>query len=412
MKNLVILGAGTAGTMVANGMARRLPRGWRVTVVDPEAEHLYQPGLLFLPFGAQDESRMVRPRKRTLDPDVRWLPQSVAAIDPARRRLSLADGNGLPWDLLVIATGAHLRPEQTEGLAEAPWGESVHDFYTLPGAQALRTALSRFQGGHLVVNPVEMPIKCPVAPLEFLFLADDYFRRRGIRDDVQLTLVTPLEGAFTKPVCTRVLAYLLEEKGIRVETEFNTGRVDGAGRWLVSWDDREVSYDLLVSIPLHGGARFLDGSGLVDESGFVRTDRHTLFAVGRDDVLALGDATDLPASKAGSVAHFQSAVAIENLRRAMAGRSPVPGFDGHTNCFIESGDGKALLIDFNYHLEPVPGKFPLPLVGPLSLLRESRLNHFGKLGFRWLYWNVLLPARPLPLPHHMTKAGKQLSAAA
>ncbi len=412
MKNLLILGAGSAGTMVANGMVRRLPRGWQVTVVDPEADHLYQPGLLFLPFGAHDEAKMVRPRRRTLDSAVRWLPHAVSALDLDRRRVTLDNGTSQPWDLLVVATGAELRPEGTEGLSEAPWGDSVHEFYTLEGALAMRDGLARFRGGKLVVNVVEMPIKCPVAPLEFLFLADELFRHRGMRDEVELVLVTPLEGAFTKPVCSRVLAYLLEEKRIRVETDFNTGRVDGAARKIVSWDDREVPYDLLVSIPLHGGAAFLEPSGIGNEMGFVRTDRHTLFAGGRSDVMALGDATDLPASKAGSVAHFQSGVAIDNLRRAIAGRSPRPGFDGHTNCFIESGDGKALLIDFNYHLEPVPGKYPLPLVGPLSLLAESRLNHLGKLGFRWIYWNALLPAHPLPLPHHMTMAGKKVSAAA
>jgi sulfide:quinone oxidoreductase len=252
-----------------------------------------------------------------------------------------------------------------------------------------------------------MPIKCPVAPLEFLFLADEHFTRRGLRKDVELIYATPLDGAFTKPTCSRQLAYLLERKGIRVETQFNAGAVDGDAKVLRSWDEREIPYDLLVSIPTHRGAAFLGAAGLGNELDFVPTERHTLRAKGHEDVFVLGDATDLPSSKAGSVAHFQSEVLVENLRRAAAGRELDAGFDGHANCFIESGFGKALLIDFNYDVEPLPGRFPLPGLGPLTLLGESRLNHWGKLAFRPLYWHALLPGRPLPVSTRMSMRGKR-----
>lgn len=307
----------------------------------------------------------------------------------------------------MVASGARLRFEETPGLAEGrEIGAGIHDFYTLPGARALRESLARFPGGRLVLNVVEMPIKCPVVPMEFLFLADDFFKRRGIRDRVELVYATPLDGAFTKPMCNRVLSYLIAQKGIHLETEFNTADVDVAARVLRGHDGREVPYDLLVSIPVHSGAPFVEVSGLGNELGFVPTHPRTLQAKGHDRVFVLGDATDLPSSKAGSVAHFQAEVLEKNLLRAMAGGAPEEEFDGHTNCFIETGRGRAILIDFNYETEPLPGKFPWARVGPLDLLRESRLNHVGKLAFRWLYWNALLPGRRLPVSTHMSMTGK------
>ncbi len=411
MKHLVILGAGTAGTMMANRLQRQLPAHWDLTVIDPEGGHLYQPGLLFLPFGADNEASLTRPRKSTLDRDIDWRQTAVAAVEPDAQRVVLEDGpdgktTALPYDLLIVATGSQIRPEETPGLLGEHWGNDVSDFYTLQGALTLRDRLEHFEGGRLVVNVVEMPIKCPVAPLEFLFLADAFFSKKGIRDRVELIYATPLDGAFTRPVASRMLGSLLEQKGIRVESEFNTGEVDGDAHVLRSWDEREIGYDLLVSIPTHMGAPVIEASGLGNELGFVPTDPHTLQAKDHPNIFVLGDATDLASSKAGSVAHFQAEGLQDNVLRAIQGRSLEPVFDGHANCFIESGHGKALLIDFNYDVEPLPGRFPWPVVGPMSLLRESRLNHLGKLAFAWVYWNALLPGHDLPVSAHMSMAGK------
>jgi sulfide:quinone oxidoreductase len=406
MKRLVIIGAGTAGTIMANRMRRKLPAGWDLTLVDPEADHVYQPGLLFLPFGARDERRMVRSRARTLTSGVQWVRDTVNAVEPDKKTVMLQAGGPLAYDLLVIASGTRIRPEETPGLLENEWRRSIHEFYTLEGAQALRSALAAFPGGRVVLNVVEMPIKCPVAPLEFLFLADEFFTRRGIRDKVELVFATPLDGAFTKPVANRVLSHLIADKGIRLETEFGAGEVDAGGKVLRSFDDREVPYDLLVTIPTHGGAGFVEASGLGNELGFVPTDPHTLQSKAHADIFVLGDATDLPTSKAGSVAHFEAEVLEENLLRAMSGRHLEGAFDGHANCFVESGFGKALLLDFNYDVEPLPGTYPVAGIGPMGLLRETRLNHVGKLAFRWIYWNALLPGRSLPVPTRMSMWGK------
>ncbi|HUJ25685.1 MAG TPA: FAD/NAD(P)-binding oxidoreductase [Myxococcales bacterium] len=406
MKNLLILGAGTGGTMLANRMRHRLAADWAISVVDPDRQHLYQPGLLFLPFGARDEAAMQRERKRTLRAGVRWVQRAVTAVEPDRRRVKLDDGALLDYDFLVIASGSRIRPELTEGLPGAGWRDTTHEFYTLEGAQALRAKLAAFRGGRVVVNIFEMPIKCPVAPMEFLFLADHFFKQRGVREQVELVFATPLDKAFTRPVCASVLGDMLGKRGIKLETEFVAGSVDGARGVLRSFDEREVPFDLLVAVPTHSGAEFIHESQLGNELDFVPTDKGTLQMKGQERIFVIGDATDLPSSKAGSVAHFQSEILEQNLAAAIAGRDLPARFDGHSNCFVESGAGKAMLIDFNYEVEPLPGTFPLPGLGPFTLLGESRINHFGKLGFRWVYWNALLPGRPLPIGPQMSMAGK------
>ncbi len=364
-------------------------------VVDQNDDHVYQPGLLFVPFGLARGEDIVRPRHRQLHQDIEFRQVPIERVDTGTSTVHLADGAEIPYDVLVVATGSVLVESETEGLTGAGWMERVFTFYDLAGAVGLREALTDFDGGRLVVNVVDMPIKCPVAPLEFCFLADWFFRQAGIRDVVDLTYVTPLDAAFTKPVASRTLAGLLEEKGVALVTEFNTGEVDGSGGRLVSYDGREVNFDLAVVVPLHGGASYVGRSpGLGDELGFVPVDVHTLQSLANPNVFAVGDAAGVPASKAGSVTHFEGEVLVENIRHFLAGEPLVASFDGHTNCFIETGFGKALLIDFNYDTEPLPGHFPAS-VG-LPLLKESRLNHLGKLMFQPLYWHSLLPGRDLP----------------
>jgi sulfide:quinone oxidoreductase len=287
------------------------------------------------------------------------------------------------------------------------WRRSIFDFFTLQGSTALRDALAVWPGGRLVVHIVDMPIKCPVAPLEFTFLADAYFHERGMRDKVQITYVTPLEGAFTKPVASAHLGGMLADRQVALESDFVIDRVDNDAKTLVSMDEREVPFDLLVTIPLNMGADYIARSGLGDDLNYVPVDRQTLLSKAYQNIFVLGDASDIPASKAGSVAHFSVELFEDNFLEHVAGKPMTHPFDGHANCFIESGHGKGLLIDFNYDTEPLPGKYPLPGVGPFSLLDESHVNHWGKLGFRWAYWHLLLRGRPLPVPVLMSMAGKQ-----
>jgi sulfide:quinone oxidoreductase len=413
-KKVVILGGGTGGTMTANRLRRRYDDDEvEIRVVDRDDLHVYQPGLLFVPFGLARADEIVRPRRRQLRSGIAFHETEVDEVALDDNRVRLADGSVLPYDVLVVATGSVLQPEETEGLTGPGWMERAFTFYSVPGATALHDALERFTGGRLVVNLVDMPIKCPVAPLEFAFLADWYLRERGLRDRTELVYSTPLDGAFTKPVASEQLAYLLAEKNVELVTEFAAGEVDGAGGVLTSYDGRELEFDLLVTVPLHGGAPYVGRSeGLGDALGFVPTDRSTLQTTVRPNVFALGDATDVPISKAGSVTHFEGEVMVENIARFLDGRELDETYDGHANCFIETGFHKALLIDFNYETEPLPGRFPTA-VGPLPLLRESRLNHLGKLMFQWFYWHGLLPGRDLPgIGPTMPTAGKRHPVAA
>ncbi len=410
---IVILGGGTGGTIMANRLRRALDEdAASITVVDRDDAHVYQPGLLFVPFGLADPDAIVRSRARQLRRGVAFVREEVDRVDLAARTVHLGDGAALPYDVLVVATGARLVPEETEGLCGDGWLERVFPFYTLEGALALKDALASFRGGRFVVNVAEMPIKCPVAPLEFAFLADWYLRERGVRDAVELVYATPLDGAFTKPVAAQALGGLLAEKGIVVVTEFAAGEVDGAGGRLVSYDGREEAFDLLVTVPAHAGAAYVERStGLGDALGFVPTDLHTLQSTAAPEVFAIGDATNLPSSKAGSVTHFEADVLTANVLRHLRGEPLEGAFDGHANCFVETGFKKALLIDFNYETEPLPGTFPLAGVGPLRLLAESRANHLGKLLFQWIYWHALLPGRDLPgIPTQMQLRGKHVPA--
>ncbi len=410
MKNLLILGAGTAGTMVANRLHRALNSDWRITIVDQHEAHYYQPGFLFIPFGMYTKSGVVKPRRDFIPAGVDLILSPVEVIEPEHKRVRLAkDGRLLNYDYLVIATGAHIRPDQTPGLPEHEWHKTIHDFYTLEGAVALAKVLRTWQGGRMVVNVVDNPIKCPVAPLEFLMLADWYFHEQRLRERVEIIYATPLPGAFTKPVASKHLGDILEHKGIRVVTEFQTERVDPDARKVIAYDEQDIEYDLLVTVPLNMGDEAIGRSGLGDELNFVPVDKHTFLSPEYDSIFALGDAAALPTSKAGSVAHFASEVFTDNFLRYIDGLELLPTFDGHANCFIESGFGKGLLIDFNYDVEPLPGRYPLPGVGPFSLLQESEMNHWGKMMFRWMYWNLLLKGQELPLPVRMTMAGKWAS---
>lgn len=410
---IVILGGGTGGTLTANRLRRHHgTRDLQITVVDQDNDHVYQPGLLFVPFGLAHADDIVRPRSRQLHDGIDFVESEIDHVDLETQTVYFATGALLTYDLLVIATGARLVPEETEGLTGPGWNEKVFTFYTPEGAKALDRALARFEGGRLVVNVVDMPIKCPVAPLEFCFLADWYFTERGMRDKVQITYATPLDGAFTKPIASEALGNMLAERNIEVVPEFNTGEVDGAGGKLIGYDEREVPFDLAVVIPLHGGAEYVGRSpGLGDAVDFVPTDEHTLQSKVAPNVFVIGDAATVPASKAGSVTHFEGETLIANIEHFLAGEPLEATFDGHANCLIETGHHKALLIDFNYDTEPVSGHFPGP-VG-LPLLKDSRLNHLGKLLFQSIYWHSLLPGRDLPgLTSTMPTAGKHLSSTA
>ncbi len=408
MKKLLILGAGTAGTMMLNKFNNTLDKSeWEITIVDQFETHYYQPGFLFIPFGIYNRKDVIKPKRDFFPTGANVIMSGIDKIEPDNNRVLLENGQVLSYDYLIIATGAKIKPEETEEMKDGLWYKNVFDFYTIEGACALADFFKRWEGGKLVINITEMPIKCPVAPLEFAFLADWYFTEKGIRDKVDIHFVTPLPGAFTKPKASSILGDFLDKKNIRLTTEFNIGSVDNETKEIVSWDETRIPFDVLVTIPTNMGDDCIERSEMGDELNFIPTDKHTLLAEGHKNIFVIGDATDLPSSKAGSVAHFQADVLLENFLAVIEGREPQEKFDGHANCFIESGFGKGILIDFNYDTEPLPGKFPLPGIGPFSLLEETKMNHYGKIMFRWMYWNSLLKGQELPIESQMTMAGKR-----
>lgn len=408
MKKLLILGGGTGGTIMANKMRQELERDeWDITVVDRDKTHFYQPGFLFIPFGHYRKEDVIKPRQNFIPHGVNFIVQKIVNIDPEKNQVILADGNKLTYDFLIVATGTRIVPEETPGLAGALWQKNIFDFYTPDGSVALAGFFKTWQGGELVLNIAEIPIKCPVAPLEFVFYADAFFVERGIRNNVNITYVTPMSGAFTKPRASKVLGDMLVEKNIRIVPDFYLERIDEKEKKLVSYDEREVPFDVLITVPVHKGSEVIGQCGLGDEMGFVKADRHTLRSVDYPNVFAIGDAGNFPTSKAGSVVHFQADILTENLLCAIENRPFTASYDGHSNCYIETGHGKGALIDFNYDTEPLPGLFPLPGIGPFGLLKETRMNHYGKLLFRWIYWHILLKGKEMPIDTKMTMAGKK-----
>ncbi|MBL6957201.1 MAG: NAD(P)/FAD-dependent oxidoreductase [Chlorobium phaeobacteroides] len=405
-KKIVVLGAGTGGTIISNNLRRHLPEEWEITVIDRDDKHIYQPGMLFVPFDIQKSSTLTRSRKKYILPGINFVIDEITRIDPEKREVTTKN-HSFSYDFLVISTGCKIVPEENDGLMDA-WGKNAFTFYSIEGADQLRQKLKEFDGGKLVLNIAELPFKCPVAPIEFVFLADWYFKKRGIRNKVEIELVTPLTGAFTKPKASAVFGESAREKNITITPKFELNEVNGKEKYIESIQGDKIPYDMLVIIPTTIGDEVISESGMDDGIGYVPTNINTLQALKHERVYVIGDATNVPTSKAGSVAHYEADVVVFNIMSEIHGTKPEEIFDGHSTCFIVYSKGTSSLIDFNYKIEPLPGKFPLPHMGPFSLLKETKANWYGKLGFEWLYWNVLLAGKHLGMPPTLVMAGKEV----
>jgi sulfide:quinone oxidoreductase len=406
MKKLVILGHGTGGTIMATKMRHKLPeKEWDITVIDQDWQHHYQPGWLFIPFGIYTSEDCVKPKTKFVPPGVNFVLDEIVGIDPENKQVKTRQYT-FPYDWLVVATGCRIVPEEVEGMAGAGWGRDIHNFYTLDGAVALGEKMKYFEKGRVVLNIAELPFKCPVAPLEFVFMADWFFTINGVRDHVEIELVTPLPGAFTKPKAAEILGQICAEKNIKVTPNFQLSGVDPERRVITAYDCREVNYDLLVAIPPNFGAQCLIDSDMGDPMGYMDTDNNTLKSKKFENIYVIGDAANVPTSKAGSVAHYEADVLADNLKREIDGHPPRPDYDGHSTCYVVTGFDKGSLLDFNYKIEPLPGKFPFPGLGPFDLLGVSFSNYVGKMMFRWVYYNLMLKGSHLPLESQFALAGK------
>jgi sulfide:quinone oxidoreductase len=342
MKHIVILGAGTAGTMMANHLKHEPNlHEWDISIIDERKEHHYQPGYLFLPFDIYSPEDILKSITEFIPKGVNFINESIDKVVAEKKTVVLTNGTAIPYDILIIATGAKIAPEETTGMKGPEWHRSVFDFYTFEGALALRKKLRDWTGGNLVVHITEMPIKCPVAPLELAFLADSYFKHKNMRDKVNITFVTPLSGAFTKPKSTEALQHLLDEKHISIVSDFAIQEVDNENKIIIDYSGKEVPFDVLVTVPTNKGDAVMERSGLGDELNYVPTNRATLQSKEHENIFVVGDASNIPASKAGSVAHFEAEILTENILHYIKGEPLKEEFDGHANCFIETGNGKA-----------------------------------------------------------------------
>jgi sulfide:quinone oxidoreductase len=405
MRNILILGAGAGGTIVANMLRKELAEEkFRITIIDREERHYYQAGYLFIPFGVYSEQDVIKPKKEFIPRGVDFIIDEVVKVDPQQRKVETRMGR-YDYDWLIIATGCDIQPSEIDGMLDG-WRTDIFDFYTLEGAKALRQKLKYFDSGKVVLNIAEVPYKCPIAPLEFVFMADWFFTVNGVRDKVEIEFVTPLDNVFTKPVAAKALAQMAVKKNIKVTPYFDLAQVNAKEKTIESHKGETVGYDLLVSIPPNMGDQALIDSKVSDPIGYVATNNATLKAEQFERIYVIGDTTNVPTSKAGSVAHYMAYTLVENLLREIDGYPPKRTFDGHATCFLASGFEKAILLDFNYKVEPLPGKFPFPGMGPFTLLKESLSNHWGKMMFRWVYWNLMMKGLDLPLEPQMNLAGK------
>ncbi|MFM2105872.1 MAG: hypothetical protein RL338_904 [Chloroflexota bacterium] len=380
MQRILILGGGVGGTLTANLLVRKLRREIdrgeaEVTVVDATGYHTYQPGFMYIAMGGERAERLSRPEASLLDGRVSLVVGSVRRVDEAGHAVELTDGRLLRYDQLILATGSRIVPEEIEHFAE-----EAHHFYTAEASERLRAALDAFTGGRIVVGIAGMPYKCPPAPLEVAFLIEAELRERGLRERSEIHYCSPIGRAFTIESVSEMATPILEGKGIELHTFFNVEAIDPERKVVLSLEGEELPYDLLILVPPHKGAAFLVESGLAPApGGWLPTDRTTLEVGGRPNVHALGDATDLPLSKAGSTAHFEAPIVAERVAAAVQGRAPEgkdAGYTGKVMCFFEVGDGKGTLLQFDYDHPPKPPK-------------PNRVWHLGKIVFNKTYWHTV-----------------------
>ncbi len=383
MERILVLGGGVGGTLAANLLARKLKRRIDagevvVTLVDEGGEHVYQPGFMYIAMGGERAEKLHRPERSLLDRRIQLVIARATRIDPATRSVELESGDPLAYDYLLIATGSRIVPE------EIPHFESeAHHFYGADAAERLRAALDAFDGGRIVVGIAGMPYKCPPAPLEVTFLVESELRDRGLRDRSEIHYCSPIGRAFTIESVSDMATPILEEKGIELHTFFNVETIDPERRVVESLEGEELSYDLLILVPPHRGAQLVVDSGLAPAAGWLPTDHHTLEVTGHERMFAIGDATDLPLSKAGSTAHFEAPIVVERIVAAIEGREPdaVAGnYTGKVMCFFEVGDGKGTLLQFDYDHPPRPPK-------------PGRIWHLSKVVFNRIYWHTVPQGR-------------------
>ena len=378
-RTILVLGGGIGGVATARALRKRLPPAHRIALVDRERAHVFAPSLLWLMVGRRTADAIQRPLARLARKGIEVRLGDIQRIDPEQRRVTVGI-DVLSADYLVIALGADLDPASIPGLTEAG-----HNFYTLPGAQAFWAALQRFRAGRIVVLTAAPAYKCPAAPYEGAMLIDAWCRTRGLRNAAQIDVYAaePAPMGVAGPEVSSAVKQLLATKGISYHPEHQVTRVDAEVRRLTFANGAQVDFDLLAYVPPHRPPRVIRESGLIDQSGWMSVDRHTL-ETRWPNIYAIGDVVSIPLTlgkplpKAGVFAHREGEVVARNIARAITGTGTPARFDGHGECFIETGDGEAGFGGGDFYAEPKPS---------VALRLPSWRWHLAKVWFEksWLY---------------------------
>jgi len=363
-KNLLILGAGAAGSIVANKVTRELRKEiaadkYSVTVLDKN-ETAYNPaGYTFLPFHFLAQENIERPIRKVISPRAKtFLGEhgEVTHVDLGNRKVTVKSGKEYTYDYLLIATGARLAPEVVPGLLD-----DYNTFYTLDGALGLREKLNKFEGGKIVVTTPEMPIACPGAPSKFATLLDDYLRYTkpsDVRDKTEITFLWPVNNIGPKVYNEKIIRGF-EARNIDRRYNFKTESIDAKEKTVISTEGEKVDYDLLVTIPPHRGVKAMIDSGISDEKGWLPSNKYTLQyskspSESYDEVYVIGDGGPITMNKMGINAHFQALKTGQNLINDYYGNGVRSIYKGEQGCpivessYTPSTDGKAYMVTWTF----------------------------------------------------------------
>jgi sulfide:quinone oxidoreductase len=377
MARVVIVGSGDGGTFTANLLASELRDEIRhgsasVQLIGEHLSHPFQPGNLDVAFKGANPDKYVRDETDLLRRGVEFVQDAAVRIDYAAKSVTTRSGAVMPYDYLVIATGAVADPSKVPGLADG-----ALNFHTGPeDSMRIWKSLQTFDGGTVIVAIAGTPHKCPPSPNEAAFMLDDFFRRRKIRDKVKIRFLTPYPRPYPAEKISRVVEPMFSEKGIEVTTFFNVDSVDPAQRKIYSLEGEAFDYDLLIAIPPHHGADVIFNSGIGDEDGYVPTERGTMRVEGQQGTYAIGDATDIPVSKSGVVAHLQSVVVAHNIVDEIRRSGDILEYNGRINCPMEVGPRRAIFVSATY-------------TSPPTDQTPSLVKYIEKRSFAMIYWRAL-----------------------
>ncbi|MEJ2272718.1 MAG: FAD/NAD(P)-binding oxidoreductase [Candidatus Bathyarchaeota archaeon] len=347
MKKVLIIGGGSGGTILANILARKTSsKELSITVIDSQENHIYQPGLLYVAFGNENPKKLLKKERKLLNKRVNFIVDEATKIDTSQNSVQTKSGQILDYDYLVMATGSRLNPQELPGF------EGAHHFYDLESALKLREALKNFKQGKIFLGIGGIPYKCPIAPVEAVCQLEYMLRQKGVRNNIEITFLSPLPRAFSIESISPLIQKTMESQKITITEMFNIESIDPQTKIVNSLEGESFNYDLLIAIPPHRGAKVVEENGLGDRGGWIPTDKNTLKVKNHDNIYAIGDCTDIPTSKAGSTAHYEAKILGENIAALIKDKS-IKKYDGKVQCFFDAGK-RASIISFNFENPPKP----------------------------------------------------------